>query len=265
MLDPISQAGELTEVDRFIFESWGYLVIPNVLSKDEVKEVLEASVELHEKNNSPDAWAQIGHAVSLSPAFERLMDHPAVFPKVRALYGQDRFILQSSWSTKQPGPGGNGNWHQDGSHAFEFRDVGYPPPLMQLRASFLLNDQLVPGTGNLELIPGSHRSRVTLPTSVMREKGSVPISHVLCAPAGSVLLFHNGVWHRSYEHNHEYDRHTAHYIYSPPWMKCSDRFANDPAFLERTTPLRRYLMGEFGRPDAPFGESYEAYPFDEEN
>jgi ectoine hydroxylase len=263
MLNPISQPGKLTEMDRFMFESWGYLIIPNVLSKEEVKGCLDASIRLHEQNQSKN-WAQIGHMVAMDPLLEQLMDHPAVFPKVRALYGSDRFVLQSAWSTKQPGPGGRGPWHQDGSFSFEFRDVAYPVPLLQLRASFLLTDQLEPGTGNLELIPGSHRSRVVLPDDVQKEKGEVPIGHVVCAPAGSVLLFHNGVWHRSFDHNHDYDRYTAHYIYSPPWLRWSDRFQNDQSFLQRTTPLRRYLMGEFDRPDAAFGAPYEAYKFDDD-
>jgi len=39
--------GELTDVDRFIFESWGYFVIPDVLSADEVEECYAASERLH--------------------------------------------------------------------------------------------------------------------------------------------------------------------------------------------------------------------------
>jgi ectoine hydroxylase-related dioxygenase (phytanoyl-CoA dioxygenase family) len=239
------------------------LIIPNVLSKDEVQEVLEASVRLHEKNQSENKWTQIGDAVAKDPAIERLMDHPAILPKVRALYGSDRFILQSSWSTRQPARGGGlGFWHQDGSFAYEFRDTAYPVPLLQLRATFLLTDQSEPGLGNLELIPGSHKSRELLPDSVKRDNGTVPISHVICAPIGSVLLFHNGVYHRGVEHKGDFDRHSLHYIYSPPWLRWSDRLQNDQDFLKRTTPLRRYLMGEFERPDAPFGENYAAYDFE---
>jgi hypothetical protein len=155
-----------------------------------------------------------------------------------------------------------GGWHQDGSAPFDFKQLGYPIPLIQLRASFLLTDQTEPGTGNMELIPGSHRSRVGVPAAVLEARDDLPIGHVLCARAGSVLVFHNAVWHRTYEHNGDWDRYTQHNIYSPPWVRTADRFTNSPEFLERTTPLRRAMMGEFSRPDAPFGASYEPLPFE---
>ncbi|MDD9268232.1 phytanoyl-CoA dioxygenase family protein [Paenibacillus sp. GCM10023248] len=255
-MNPISNPGEWSELDRFMFESWGYLMIPDVLSKDEVHECLEASIRLHEKAGTT-GWAQIGRGYETEPALEQLIDHPAILPKVRALYG-DRFILQSAWCTKQPAYGGVGGWHQDGSGAYDFNKLGYPIPLIQLRASYLLTDQTLPRTGNMEMIPGSHRSQVQLPAAIRSAREDVPIGHVICAPAGSVLFFHNAVWHRTFAHDGDYDRYTMHYIYSPPWVRCSDRFENDQAFLDATTPTRQYLMGPFTRPDAPFGASYPA-------
>jgi hypothetical protein len=84
---------------------------------------------------------------------------------------------------------------------------------------------------------------------------------VICAPIGAVLLFHNGVWHRTFRHDGDQDRYTAHYVYSPPWVRSADRLENSSDFLERTTPLRRALMGDFARPDAPYGANYEPLPF----
>jgi ectoine hydroxylase len=259
MLSPEVKAGEFTALDRFIFESWGYVVIPDVLSADEVARCYEASERLHADREG--GFGQLGRGYETSQDLERLIDHPAVLPKIRALYG-DRFILQASWNTMQPAHAGVGRWHQDGSSAFDFKQLSYPIPLIQLRASFLLSDQTEPGMGNMELIPGSHRSQVGLPDEVREAKGEVPIGHVICATAGSVLLFHNAVWHRTYAHNGDRDRYTAHYVYSPPWVRPADRMENSEDFLARTTPLRRSLMGQFERPDAAFGRSYEAPPFE---
>lgn len=256
---PVVTGGALTELDRFLFEAWGYLIIPDVLEATEVDECLEASKRLHKAAGS-DGWAQVGRGYETEPALERLIDHPAVLPKVRGLYG-DRFILQSAWNTLQPARGAMGGWHQDGSGAYNFNLLGYPIPLVQLRASYLLTDQSTPRTGNMELVPGSHRSMVPLPDEIRRNRDDVPIGQVICAPAGSVLLFHNAVWHRTYVHDGDWDRYTMHYVYSPPWVRPSDRFENSPEFLERTTPLRRGLMAEFSRPDAPYGAGYEAPDF----
>jgi hypothetical protein len=260
VLSPEVQPGELTDLDRFIFESWGYFVIPGVLTKPEIDECAEASKRLHAKAGSV-TFAQIGRGYETEPALERLIDHPAVLPKVRGLYG-DRFILQAGWNTTQPAGGKTGGWHQDGSGVYDFGLLAYPAPLIQLRASFLLNDQLTPRLGNMELIPGSHRSRVPLPRNATGPNRDLPIGHVICAAAGSVLVFHNAVWHRSCAHDGDYDRYTMHYIFSPPWVRPSDRLANDGDFLRRTTDLRRSLMGEFERPDAPYGAGYPVPGFD---
>ncbi len=258
MLTAEVMPGELTDTDRFIFESWGYFIIPDVLSRDEAEECYAASERLHSRRDH--VFGQIGRGYETEPALERLIDHPAVLPKVRGLYG-DRFILQACWNTMQPAHAGVGGWHQDGSKAYDFKQLGFPVPLVQLRASYLLTDQTEPGMGNMELIPGSHRSQVKLPADVVASREDVPIGHVICASAGSVLVFHNAVWHRTYSHNGDRDRYTAHYIYSPPWVRSADRFDNSSEFLERTTPVRRALMGDFTRPDAPYGASYEAPPF----
>jgi len=261
MLNPVVEPGPFTDLDKFIFESWGYLIIPDVLSGDEVEACLAASRRVHATAGT-SGWGQVGRSYETEPALEALIDHPAVLPKIRGLYG-DRFILQSAWNTMQPAHGKMGGWHQDGSGAYDFKLLGYPIPLLQLRASYLLTDQTRPRMGNMELIPGSHRSLVTLPEVVRKGGADAPNGQVICAPAGAVLLFHNAVWHRSYAHDGDYDRYTMHCIYSPPWVRASDRLANSPDFLRRTTPVRRALMGEFERPDAPFGSGYQTPPFED--
>ena len=161
MLSPTVAPGEFTPTDKFMFECWGYFVIPDVLSADEVAECYEASARLHGQRDRE--FGQLGRGYEVEPSLERLIDHPAVLPKIRGLYG-DRFVLQASWNTMQPGHAGVGRWHQDGSSAYDFKQLGYPVPLIQLRASFLLTDQSKPRMGNMELIPGSHRSLVGFPT-----------------------------------------------------------------------------------------------------
>jgi ectoine hydroxylase-related dioxygenase (phytanoyl-CoA dioxygenase family) len=116
--------------------------------------------------------------------------------------------------------------------------------------------------GNMIMIPGSHRSPVPLPKDARKQVWASPIQHIICAKRGSVLLFHNGVWHSPMPSQLDYDRYNMHFIYSPPWLRRSDREASDPAWLARTTPLRRALAGDYERPDAPFGGGAPPIPFD---
>ncbi len=259
-LTPLAQPGPLTEMERFMFECFGYLLIPEVLSAAECDEVLEASKRLH-GNKPATKFDQVGRGFETEPAIERLIDHPAVLPKVRALYG-DKFTLQSAWCTVMPAHGGQGTWHQDGSGAYEFRELSYPLPLLQLRASYAITDQSQDNTGNMIMIPGSHRCPVPLPQAVRKATYASPIQHIIRVQRGSVLLFHNGVWHAPMPSHLDYDRYNMHFIYSPPWLRRADREASDPAWLARTTPLRAALAGDFASPSAPFGGSLPPLPFD---
>ncbi len=260
-LTPLAQPGAMTEMERFVFESFGYLMIEDVLSEAECDEVLEAAARLHE-GHPKERLLQLGKGFETEPAIERLIDHPAVLPKVRALYG-DRFVLQAAWCTVQPAGSQSVGWHQDGSGAYEFKHLAYPTPLVQLRASYNLTDQSELYMGNMMMIPGSHRSPVDLPKEARKEIYATPIQHIIRCKRGTVLLFHNGVWHSPMPNNMDYHRYNMHFIYSPPWLRRSDRELTDPAFLERTTPLRRALMGDYPRPDTAFAGGFPEIPFED--
>jgi ectoine hydroxylase len=259
---PLSKPGAMTEMDCFLFECFGYILIEDVLSPEECQEALEATKRLH-AGHPKERLLQIGRGFEKEPALERLIDHPAVLPKIRALYG-DRFVLQAAWCTIQPAGSQSVGWHQDGSGVTEFREVGYPVPLLQLRASYNLTDQSHLYMGNMMMIPGSHKSKAEMPKNARSEIYASPIQHIITCKPGAVLIFHNGVWHSPMPNNMNFDRYNMHYIYSPPWLRRSDREATDPEFLARTTPRRRALMGDHERPDTPFGGGgYPAIPFDD--
>jgi hypothetical protein len=256
---PIGEPGPLTERERFMFDTAGYLVIPDVLTPEEVAACLKAARRAHAPYPQ-DEWRQLGAVYEQEPAVERLIDHPAVLPKVRALLG-DYFILQSSWCTVVPPGFTGGGYHQDGSGVYEFRRLATPTPLVQLRVGYFLTDQTDPDMGNMVMIPGSHNSSVPLPDSANED--DLPIREVICGKPGTVLMFHQGVYHCGTRNAKDFSRFIQHMVYAPPWLIPSDRKRNDPAFLERTTPLRRALLGEWNRPEEPFGMGYARPPFED--
>jgi ectoine hydroxylase-related dioxygenase (phytanoyl-CoA dioxygenase family) len=251
----------MTEMERFLFDTAGYLVIPGALSPGETQACLEASLREHAPYPKGQ-WRQIGNTFEREAAFEALIDHPSVLPKVRALLG-DHFILQSSWCTVQPAGGKGGGFHQDGSAPYEFRRLGTPTPLVQLRVGYYLTDQSRPRMGNLVLVPGSHNASLKVPREAYGDEDAIPIRDVVCGEPGTAVLFHQGVFHCAGSNDREFDRYTMHMVYAPPWLMRSDRLRNSEEFLARTTPLRRALMGEWTRPEAPFGAGYERPPFED--
>ncbi len=260
-MEPIAKPGPLTDEERFMFETCGYLVIPDALSVDETQACLDAAKRVHAPFPKGE-WRQLGHTYEVEPAIENLIDHPSILHKVRALLG-DYFILQSTWCTTQPAGGAHGGYHQDGSSVFDFRRLATPTPLVQLRVGYFLTDQSQPNMGNMAMIPGSHNTSMKLPKSVTGDH-DLPISQVICGKPGTALLFHQAVWHRTHINEMDFDRYTMHMVYSPPWLVPSDRMENDKAFLARTTPVRRALVGEWKRPEEPFGMGYQKAPFPEE-
>ncbi len=260
-MPPYAKPGPLTDRERFVFESTGYLVIPGALSPQEVQACLDASHRAHDPLGTGQ-WRQIGKLYETEPDIEALLDHPSVLPKIRALLG-DYFIVQSTWCTLQPAKTKPGGYHQDGSGVYEFRKLAVPTPLLQLRVGYYLTDQSMPGMGNMVMIPGSHTTQMTLPKGIVPDEDDLPTREVICGDPGTALLFHQGVYHRTGANDRDFDRYTMHIVYSPPWLIPSDRLENDPAFIERTTPLRRALVGEWKRAEEPFGMGYEHPPFED--
>ena len=257
---PIGRPGPLTELERFMFDASGFLVIRDALSRDEVAACLEAAKRLHAADPAGE-WRQLGAAYEKEPAMEPLIDHSSTLPKVRARLG-DHFILQSSWCTLSP-PGFTGQgFHQDGSAPYEFRRLALPTPLLQLRIGYFLTDQSRPNMGNMVMIPGSHNGSMRLPKGTTPE--DIPIAQVICGKPGDALMFHQGVYHCGTKNEMDFDRYIQHMVFAPPWLLPSDRKRNDPEFLARTTPLRRALLGEWTCPEEPFGVGYGAPPFETE-
>ena len=259
MKSPTASPGKMTDRDRFQFETSGYLIIKGALSKPEVAECLKAAKRVHEPHPR-GVWRQLGATFQEELAFEKLIDHSSVLPKVRALLG-DHFILQSSWSTVVPPDFKGGGFHQDGSGPYEFRRLATPVPLVQLRIGYFLTDQSQPNMGNMTMIPGTHNVSMPLPRDEVKKASDLPICDIITGEPGDALMFHQGVYHLGGPNEMDYDRHIIHMVYSPPWLIPSDRMGLKQAFLDRTTPLRRALVGNWSRPEEPFGVGYEKPPF----
>jgi ectoine hydroxylase-related dioxygenase (phytanoyl-CoA dioxygenase family) len=116
--------------------------------------------------------------------------------------------------------------------------------------------------GNMILVPGSHNARLPMPVDFRRTGEEFPYREIILGKPGDALVFHQGVFHCTGANEMDFDRYTMHMVYAPPWLAKSDRVQTSPDFMARTTPLRRALMGEWERPEAPFGMGYEAPPFD---
>ncbi|GDY14482.1 hypothetical protein LBMAG53_33600 [Planctomycetota bacterium] len=247
--EPIGRPGPLTAIERFQFESAGYLLVPGAISADQAAVCLAACERLH-ADTPVGAWRQIPLAYQREPAIADLIDHPAVLAKVRALLG-DFLKVQSSWCTRVPPRSGEMAYHQDGYAPSPFRELAPATPLVQLRVGWVMTPLSGSDCGNLAFIPGSHRCPVSLPPGTV--VGDVPSARLITAEPGTAVLFHQGIWHTSTLNLRDRPRFMQHIVYAPPWLVR--RHAHDPAFIAAQPPLRRALLEDWTAAAKNFNEA----------
>ena len=133
----------LTPQQCTFFESFGYLILPGLMT-DDVAWIIEEHRKVFEQKGVNHDGSKRSMIVPFSDRSERLctlLDHPKVLGALKSLLGDDFNYV-----------GGDGNyysgetgWHSDGGH-----QVG-------LFAKFhLYLDPLTRDTGSIRVIPGSH-------------------------------------------------------------------------------------------------------------
>ena len=147
----------------------GFLVVPDVLSKDEVGGLRRAADELVERSRSVERHNEIydlepGHSSAeprvrriktpdkWEPRFASVVRHPRILDCLKALWGPNIRFDTAKLNMKSAGFGAPVEWHQD--WAF------YPHTNDDLAAVGVMIDDMLEENGPLLVIPGSHRGPV---------------------------------------------------------------------------------------------------------
>jgi len=174
----------------------GSVLIPNVLSADEVKELRDAIDRL-----KPFAFDNSGLDQHYKCVFNRdraflsLVDRPGIIELAEATMGEHcRILGLTAWKC---GPGHNG-WNIHTDHTFitlpeEFAsDPRVTMPIYISTAHYYLNEMTIDLCPTY-VIPGSHKSGRS-PAKGEETWHGKPLEPVLCK-AGDVLVFRSDVWH----------------------------------------------------------------------
>lgn len=262
-----------TEMERYLFDLNGYLVIPNALStadlaacnatldavRDFVGEGWHGHVRLH---NDParQEGLMLQQMYEAGPVWEKLIDHPNWFAKAVHFIGADDpenfdgyhgpAFIDECFATIR-GPGQALRLHSGGHlgtirtqyrfHAGKFH-------CGQVNVLVALND-IGPGDGATMVIPGSHKSNLRHPQTVAVDKrdeqtsvdgiaGAVEV-HL---KAGDALLFVDAIMHGSARRVNPGERRMTVYRYGPSWGYFRHRFTPSAGLLQRLTPLRRQIV-----------------------
>ena len=232
-------ADGLTAPERYFFDVNGYLVIEGVLPRAEAERLNDVITARRLPPPGDSITSQrFGEEFLLwDEGFRRLLDHPAVLPRLRDLLGDHLRLDHPYGIVMAPETSGlglhGGGTPWDASQFYLHRGGRMYNGLTTVTWALVDAD---PGHGGFGCIPGSHKANEwvpeDLPASWIRE---VPL------PAGSVLIFTEGLTHCTLRWTAAYERRAVLFKYAPGYLGWG-RYSDPPAKLWRSlTDTQRRL------------------------
>ena len=250
------------ELQQYLFDVQGYLVIEDVLSPAQVT-AFNQTLDQHEVP-APGQTQRFGSAPTGSgfldwgKPFCDLLDHERIMPILRFRLG-DSFRLDRIYGITMQQGMARGKLHADYG-ATSPTSGAQPGEYFAFRDNQISNGFIVitwnltdagPDHGGFCCIPGSHKSNFRLPQSIdeaPEEAACVVIPH---APAGSVTLFTEALTHGTAAWHAAHDRRALLYKYCVSHMAWTADRVTPPAdaaltwrqqilFRQPADPLRHF-------------------------
>ena len=195
----------LTTEQKYIFDARGWLMIPNVLSADDIEEMQEFCERLRHNRESIPAPERSTYGGPL----QRLMDHPVVvgfaneflassYLSSEECYGFRMEMSFSAFRSASDEPptafsphNGNAMWRMPGD-CHEYHCLPGKAFAGLTRVIWELNE-VKAGDGGTLFITGSHKSAFTAPESAYQNDSSLWDTY--SCPAGSVIVFTEATTH----------------------------------------------------------------------
>ena len=248
-----------TEMDDYLFDLNGHLILKQAVTKEEVDELNAGLDKLFAEQEQPDPALKkrkgyeafgrsIGNIVESGEMFERLIDHPSWIEHIRRyIGGEDKAILEGSSATLR-GPGEASRLHS-GAHKrrmfTQFRYHNGEFRCGEVNIMIALNDWHS-GDGVTMVVPGSHKSNIIHPrfgTDANEPGGSLDVVEgaiEVLMDAGDALLFVDCLAHGSGKRKNPGFRRSILYRYGPKWQT----YKPSEELVERLTPERQALISD---------------------
>ena len=210
-------------------EENGFVILRNVLSQDEVTELLaelDRLVRDHKKlpsiregfdlepiqdpTKDIPTFRKIGGITDMSDAFGRLRNHPQICQLLHAYLGDTVRLWRDVCMMKPARIGREKPWHQD--------SVYWPVEPRNLVSAMTALDDTTPENGALQVVPGSHRQmhqHVGEELMIQLSDAQWKETRYVSLQAGDTLLFHSMLLHASEPNLSELDRRVCIVSYLP--------------------------------------------------
>ena len=259
-----------TELERYLFDLRGYLVLRNALDEAELRalnsgidallplEVGEWKGYVHGHNYRDNDGLNLQQIYEGGEAFEGLIDHPSWIDHAKHFVGGEGsfdwnhgplFIDENFANLRGPGEaiGLHSGGHL-GTKRTQFRFYNGDFHCGQIDILIALND-IGPGDGATMVIPGSHKANLDHPefeqhrmfageNAVDGVSGAIEV-HL---QAGDALLFVDAISHGSARRSNPGQRRIIVYRYGPSWGNFRHGYQVSPELLARLTPERRAIV-----------------------
>lgn len=259
-IDDAVASHPLLAEERARFESDGFLVLPNVLSANELEALSGAMDEWSQyMGGVPEGTTWHGmtfdkrHDMPLRHvALVKLLVHPRVFGKIVGILGWNIYCYHahamftrasSSADAELTEPSGD-HWHQDSGRVNA--DVeGEPRPRLSVKASFFLTDTTQPDGPQFWAVPGSHLNN-SIANVHAGATEQPPGATRIPVPAGSVVIIDRRLWHAGPlgEQPYPRSRKVLFYGFGPRWMRPKDSMATERLLEHVHDPVLRQLLGD---------------------
>ena len=151
---------QLSQAQLDEFDNNGFIVLPQLFSKEEIAPLKTALVSLFDNPHFANIAEQNGGAVRTAmalhqrnPVFKRLTGHPRLLEPAQQIAGPTLYVQQVKVNVKAAFVGDLWQWHYD--FATHHADDGVPQPHALNLHVFL--DDVTEHNGPLYFVPGSHR------------------------------------------------------------------------------------------------------------
>lgn len=244
----------LSEEQRQSFDQDGFLVVKNVLTKDQVAQLIEAGDRLAgnflhkpELLGKPEYnHLDLRPGLFTEQALFDLLSHAPTVPYVVQLLSPNIHLHSTSLLYKRPsnlgGPAFRRGWHRDIRIP---KDLGHQfLPRVGIKICYCLTDFQKPNSGMTLLARGTHMR--TAPLEL--QKGQVDPRGVevvdLQVDAGDAFLFDNRLFHTAAPNLSERTSKVLMYGYAYRWMKQEVYLETpEPKLLAKSDPVQRQLLG----------------------
>lgn len=238
----------MNEEKREQLDRQGYLLLPKVLSPEQVTEVVaqaealwgEEGAQAGSENYLEPGVRRLANLANKGEVFRRLLVHPAVLTAVRAVLGPRVRINMLNARDALPHGTVVQPLHTDADHGAKADADGY----LVCTAIWML-DPFTRANGATRLVPGTHR-RTALPKEMLADVlAPHPDEIYVTGQPGDVFIFNGHCWHAGGANHTDTTRRAilAHYARADQPQRLNQKQAISTAVQAALSPLEREVLG----------------------